>query len=86
MAYRWKPSKSARRDFAENMKNSDFSNDYYARKEAKADKRRSGSQFEYQTAGGSYVPTQAQYNAAVEAERLCANQGNQRCQGQLRTG
>lgn len=63
MAYKWKPSKSAKREFASSMKNDpQFAADYYARKEVKADKRRSGSQFDYDSAGGSYIPTQAQYH------------------------
>lgn len=72
MAYRWKPSKSAKREFANNMKDPVFAADYYSRKEARADKRRAGSQFDYSSAGGNYIPTQAQYHF-VRANYSLAN-------------
>jgi hypothetical protein len=62
MNYKWKPSKTAKREFAQNMQNPEFANDYYARKEAKADKRRSTSKFDYNSAGGNYIPTKAQHD------------------------
>lgn len=66
MAYKWKPSKSARREFAQKMANdSEFAADYYARKEEKANKKRAGSKFDYGTAGGEYVPTQYQHDNAM---------------------
>lgn len=66
MGYKWKPSKTARREFAQKMANdSEFSANYYARKEQKAIKRRSGSSFDYNSAGGSFVPTKAQYDFAM---------------------
>jgi hypothetical protein len=65
MSYRWKPSRSARREFAEKMNNdAQFASNYYARKEARNQKRREGSKFDYSTAGGNYVPTQIQHNQA----------------------
>jgi hypothetical protein len=33
MAYKWKPSASQKREFAQNMQNEVFKTDYYARKE-----------------------------------------------------
>ena len=66
MAYKWRPSKSAKQEFARNMQNPEFANDYYARKEIKAGKRRQSSQFDYSSAGGSYIPTNHQYNKAFE--------------------
>lgn len=66
MSYKWKPSKAARREFAQKIQNdSQFSADYYARKAAKADKRRKSSKFDYNSAGGEYVPTLEQYNSAM---------------------
>lgn len=66
MSYKWKPSKTAKRAFADKMANdSQFASDYYGRKSAKAAKKRAGSKFDYNTAGGEYVPTKDQYNAAM---------------------
>ena len=67
MGYKWKPSASQRREFAEKMKNdSSFSEDYSARQSAKADKRRATSKFDYASAGGNYVPTKAQHDFCIE--------------------
>jgi len=65
MSYKWKPSKTQRREFAQKMQNPEYSANYYARKEAKAEKRRSNSRFDYNSAGGQYVPTLVQYNFAL---------------------
>jgi hypothetical protein len=62
MAYKWKPSKTAKREFAQKMQDSDFASDYYTRKEAKAQKRRSTSNFDYEKAGGEYIPTKFQHD------------------------
>lgn len=67
MGYKWKPSASQRREFAAKMSDPIERAAYYENKEAKAAKKRAGSQFDYNSAGGNYIPTQAQYNAAVEA-------------------
>jgi len=64
MAYKWKPSKTAKRQFAENMKKPEFAQAYHDRREARAEKRRAGSSFDYRTAGGVYTPTRDQHNAA----------------------
>lgn len=61
MFRRWKPSAAQRRAFAERMADPAQRAAYEARKAAKAEKRRAGSSFDYQTAGGSFVPTDAQY-------------------------
>jgi len=66
MAYKWKPSKTQKREFANNMKDEKFANDYRERKEKKAQKKRTDSKFDYNTAGGQYIPTQEQYNKANE--------------------
>ena len=67
MSYRWRPSKTARRDFAKKMQNdSEFAAEYEARKEAREQKRRSTSSFDYRIAGGSYVPTKEQHDFCFE--------------------
>lgn len=63
---KWRPSATARRAFAENMKNEDFANDYHKRREVKAEKRRSVSKFDYTSAGGNYVPTKVQADEAFK--------------------
>ena len=63
---KWKPSKAARREFAEKMQNPGYAEQYYARKKARADKRRGGSEFNYETAGGYYVPSQNQHYQALK--------------------
>ncbi len=67
MGYKWKPSASQRRAFAAKMQDPFEKAQYEANKEAKAAKRRESSQFDYNSAGGNYIPTQAQYHAAIEA-------------------
>lgn len=67
-SYKWKPSKSAAREFAQRMSSDEnYRKEYEAKKEAKAEKRREGSQFDYSTAGGFYVPTQNQSDMALKA-------------------
>ena len=65
MVYRWKPSASQRRAFAERMKDPQEQKAYEERKLAKVTKRRAGSQFDYTSAGGNYIATQSQYNNAL---------------------
>lgn len=67
MAYKWKPSASQRRAFAEKMQDPAEATAYTARKLAKANKRRAGSAFDYKKAGGQYIPTRAQHNEAFRA-------------------
>lgn len=62
---KWKPSKAQAREFASKMKDPDYAAAYYTRKEVKAAKRRASSQFDYNTAGGHYVPTKAQYDFCI---------------------
>ena len=57
----WRPSASQRKEFAIRMSDPDEAKAYQQRKEIKAEKRRSGSNFNYSSSGGSYVPTLAQY-------------------------
>ena len=66
MAYKWKPSKSAKKEFAIKMQNdTEFANAYNERKFKKAEKRRAGSDFDYNSAGGEYVPTAIQHEYAM---------------------
>ena len=62
MAYKWRPSASQKRAFAQRMQDPKEQQAYNQRKEAKAAKRRAGSQFDYTSAGGYYTPTKEQYN------------------------
>lgn len=61
---KWRPSASQRREFAERMKDPEEREAYYARKEAREEKRRASSKFDYRTAGGMYVPTKEQHDAS----------------------
>ena len=66
MGYKWKPSASQKREFAQNMQNEEFKTNYYARKEVKKIKRINTSEFDYTTAGGNYVPTREQHNFCLD--------------------
>lgn len=57
---KWKPSASQRRAFAERMKDPEEKKLYEQRKIAHSEKRRSKSKFDYNSAGGNYVPTKEQ--------------------------
>jgi hypothetical protein len=67
MGYRWKPSASQRRAFAERMQDPSEREAYEQRKREKADKRRAGSQYDYAKAGGNYIPTKIQFDIALRA-------------------
>lgn len=68
MAFRkWKPNATQRREFAQRMSDPIEKAAYEQSKYEKAAKRRSGSQYDYDSAGGSYVPTQAQYDMVHKA-------------------
>lgn len=62
MAYKWKPSKSQRKAFATKMQDPEEKKAYEDRKTAEAEKRRSGSQYNYNSAGGNYIPTREQHD------------------------
>ena len=59
---KWKASKAKRRAFALKMQDPVEAAAYKARKDARATKRRQTSKFDYASAGGSYVPTKAQFD------------------------
>lgn len=61
---KWKPSKSQARAFAVRMQNPDEKAEYEERKKQKAQKRRESSNFDYETAGGFYIPTKNQHDFA----------------------
>lgn len=63
---KWNPNKSQRREFAEKMKDPEFAKAYYERREKRAEKRRSTSSFDYESAGGEYIPTKTQYEYALK--------------------
>lgn len=65
MGYKWKPSASQRKAFAAKMQNPIERAKYEQSKIEKAYKRRADSKFEYNSAGGMYVPTQHQYDCAI---------------------
>jgi len=69
-AYKWKPSASQRREFAQRMQNPEERAAYEKAKEEKAAKKRAGSKFDYNSAGGYYVPTQCQYNFVITHMKL----------------
>jgi hypothetical protein len=62
MSYKWKPSASQRRAFAEKMKDPAERTAYETRKRERAEKRRGKSRFDYEKAGGEYIPTKAQHD------------------------
>ena len=70
MGYKWKPSKSQRREFAIRMQNPEEQAAYEARKKERANKRRATSSFDYNTAGGEYIPTKEQFNFVYEHMEL----------------
>ena len=49
---------------------SEFANAYHQRKAEKAEKRRSNSNFNYNSAGGSYTPTQYQHDFCLSNMHL----------------
>lgn len=62
MSYKWKPSASQRKAFAEKMSNPEEQVAYEARKRSRADKKRATSKFDYASAGGNYMPTKDQHD------------------------
>jgi hypothetical protein len=73
MAWKWKPSQAQRREFAQKMQNDEaYRNAYFSRKEARSEKRRSTSRYDYGSAGGYYVPTKTQNDFCMENIHLFA--------------
>jgi len=82
MGYKWKPNKSQKAAFKAKMQDPAEQAAYNDKKCVAAEARRATSQYDYETAGGRYVPTKQQYNAACQlitgkhdlAERLALNE------------
>jgi hypothetical protein len=61
MSYKWKPSAAQKKAFALKMQDPAGQAAYEERKAHKAETRRATSKFDYELAGGKYVPTKSQY-------------------------
>lgn len=70
MAYKWKPSASQKRAFAEKMNDPEQRNEYLENKRQREEKRRQSSKYNYSTAGGYYTPTKEQVNFALANHHL----------------
>ena len=66
MAYKWKPNAAQRREYAAKMNDPIERAAIEKKREEKAIKRRYKSSFDYQSAGGNYVPTLMQNNEAAK--------------------
>jgi len=84
MPNKWKPSKTAKKEFAQKMQNdTDFANAYNQRKEDKKIKRQSSSKYDYETAGGNYVATQMQYDFCMRNMNLFETSEEQNAANQV---
>lgn len=63
--YKWKPSAAQKKEFAQRMQNPVEREAYEKRKQDKIIKRRSTSKFDYDSAGGYYIPTKNQYDFTI---------------------
>jgi len=70
MPYKWKPSASQKKAFAQRMQDPLSKAAYEKSKRDREDKRRATSKFDYSSAGGQYVPTKAQYEFAMNNMNL----------------
>jgi hypothetical protein len=86
MSYKWKPSKTAKKEFAKNMQDHQFAKDYYKRKETKAENRRSKSKFDYTSAGGNYVPTKAQNDFCFDNPQLFVTASEEEAKNEILFG
>lgn len=67
MAYKWRPSATQRKEFAIKMQNDpEYAKAYNERKRKREEKRRAESKYDYNSAGGYYIPTREQHDAAWE--------------------
>jgi hypothetical protein len=60
--YKWKPSAAQRKAFALKMQDPEAKAEYEDKKLHKAQARRATSKFDYEIAGGKYIPTKQQYD------------------------
>jgi len=65
MARKWRPSATQRREFKKRMQDPEERAAYEARKEERMIKRSTQSRFDYATAGGYYIPSKTQCDAAL---------------------
>lgn len=68
--YKWKPSKSKRKEFAKKMQDEQFAQEYKQRKINRVVNRRKDSRFDYPTAGGYYIATRGQADFCMEHSDL----------------
>ena len=66
MRFKYRPSKHKRKEFAQKMLDPSFREEYEKRKRQKEEKKSASSKFDYETAGGYYIPTKHQYKSAIE--------------------
>lgn len=64
--YKWKPNKTQKKEFAIRMQDPDEKQAYLDRKMDRADRKRSDSEFNYESTGGFYIPTKIQYDFVME--------------------
>jgi len=83
MAYKWRPSKTEKKEFAEKMQNSEFASAYNQRKEDKKANKRASSKFDYETAGGNYVATQKQHDFCLKNMNLFETNDEQNAANQV---
>ena len=65
MSYKWKPSKTQKKEFAIKMQNPLEKEVYEKNKKDKIIKKQSTSKFDYESRGGEYIPTENQHDFAL---------------------
>ena len=91
MGYRrggkWHPNKSEAKAFREKMETDPkFAEEYYDRKRKKEETRRNQSRFDYNTAGGFYIPTKAQYDFCMDNTDLFETYDEQQARNEVIMG
>jgi len=66
MAWKWKPNKTQRREFAIKMQDETFAKEYLKRKAQKQEQNRANSKFDYASAGGYYIATKQQHDFCLK--------------------
>lgn len=59
---KWRPGRAQVREFAQRMEDPKERAAYEERKRSRGNRRRATSKFDYNTAGGSYIPTREQHD------------------------
>jgi hypothetical protein len=83
MMYKWKPSATQRREFAERMADPEQRAAYEEKKAAKIAKRQGGSQFDYFTAGGRYIATREQHDFCLSKPEVFKTEEQQEARRQV---